>query len=112
MAAQIGGIGSGPLAPPPAGSGGEGPARTKRPEQAERGDSRDQVSISRAAQDLQSSLERVPDVRTERVAQLRAEVEQGTYEVDSQAVADRLLRDSVIDNALTAEAQQGKARGG
>jgi negative regulator of flagellin synthesis FlgM len=43
----------------------------------------DQVDISHEA-DLASRLQDVPDVRADRVASIRAEIEAGTYETDAK----------------------------
>lgn len=36
-----------------------------------------------------------PDVRADKVAQLRAAVREGSYKVDAKAVADRILKDNM-----------------
>jgi len=48
------------------------------------------------AADGHSSL---PEARAEKVARLREKIESGAYEVDSEAVADRLV-DSFIEELL------------
>ena len=54
----------------------------------------DEVSISQQAQDLQRLLSAVgdqPDVREARVAELRQQLADGTYDVDAAAIAARLV---------------------
>ncbi|NLO05464.1 MAG: flagellar biosynthesis anti-sigma factor FlgM [candidate division WS1 bacterium] len=46
----------------------------------------DEVKAARAA------LAEVPEVRAERVAELKAQVEAGTYRVDAERVADQILK--------------------
>lgn len=65
--------------------------------------SADQVDISEKARMLQK-LNRLAtvggEVRTERVAELKAEIESGNYTPDAEQVAEKLLRSTVIDNIL------------
>ena len=54
----------------------------------------DEVSISQQAQQLQRLLSAVsdqPDVREARVAELRQQLAEGTYDVDAAAIAARLV---------------------
>ncbi|MBI2889674.1 MAG: flagellar biosynthesis anti-sigma factor FlgM [Nitrospirae bacterium] len=63
----------------------------------------ERVSISEAARDVAAAKSRVsllPDVRSERVEELRDAVANGSYDVDSHAVADRLLRETLLDLLL------------
>jgi negative regulator of flagellin synthesis FlgM len=56
---------------------------------------RDQVSFSDQARLLsqaREAMQQVPDVRAERVASLRAEIEAGTYQVPVAALTRHLLR--------------------
>ena len=56
---------------------------------------RDQALVSDQARLLsqaRASLTQVPEVREERVAALRAEIEAGTYQVPVAALTQRLLR--------------------
>lgn len=57
--------------------------------------SADKVEISSFGQDLQIAKKAVsesPDVRAERVAELKAKVQNNTYEVDAESFADMLLK--------------------
>ena len=54
----------------------------------------DQVRLSQRAQEVQAAraaLAEVPEVRQERVAELKAKIEAGTYKVDPYKVAERIL---------------------
>ncbi len=54
----------------------------------------DQVEISSVGQDLQIAKKAVadsPEVRAERVAELKTKIDNGTYEVDMDSFADVLL---------------------
>jgi len=59
----------------------------------------DKVSLSRSAADLrvaQRALESSSDVNLDKVNELRQQIEQGTYRVDSDKLAEDLLRESII----------------
>lgn len=51
---------------------------------------------SREAQQIQGAIENEPEVREEKVAALKEAVETGRYQIDNEAVADKLV-DSFID---------------
>ena len=54
----------------------------------------DQVMLSQRAQEVQAAREalaEVPEIRQDRVAELKARIEAGTYQVDSHRVAERIL---------------------
>ena len=56
--------------------------------------SRDQVEISsfgKAYQVAKSAVSNAPDIREDKVADIKARVENGTYEVSSESFADKLL---------------------
>ena len=54
------------------------------------------VSISQAGQELHQYTEamaNLPDVRQERIAKIQAAIEQGTYSVSAEDLADKLIQD-------------------
>jgi len=54
----------------------------------------DTVVISDAAKRIQEAtrqLEEIPDVREDKVAQLKAQVENGTYEINAEKIADKMI---------------------
>ena len=60
-----------------------------------------QIDISTTAQDIlkaQKYLNRLPDVREERVAALKAQIENGTYNVSGEDIADLMIRRTLADN--------------
>lgn len=74
----------------------EPPAESRRAERLARVDqpAGDQVTISRQArlvQELRQRIEAEPDVRADKVAELRAAIQQGKYRVDSRDIADKML---------------------
>ncbi len=61
----------------------------------------DTVALSDAAkkiQETQKQLEAIPDVREDKVAQLKEQIEKGTYEIDEEKTADKMLRDSLLND--------------
>lgn len=54
----------------------------------------DQVSFSTVGKDMQiakNALSSVPDIRQDRVDELRASIANGTYQVSAESFADKLL---------------------
>ncbi len=64
-----------PINPPHRNSASAAPAAPERAHQS------DQLDISREA-DLASRVRDLPDIRAQRVAQIRAQIEAGTYETE------------------------------
>jgi negative regulator of flagellin synthesis FlgM len=65
----------------------------------------DTVVISEAAkriQETRAKLDEVPDVREDKVAELRDQIQNGTYQVDAQKTAEKLLKEQ-LGNAAIAE---------
>lgn len=65
--------------------------------------SADQVDISEKARTLQKLNQLAAlggEVRIERVEQLQAEIKAGTYTLDTEKIAEKLLRSTVIDKIL------------
>jgi negative regulator of flagellin synthesis FlgM len=63
----------------------------------------DTVVISDTAkriQEAQSKIQSIPDVRTEKVAELKARIENGTYEINPDKIADKMIRESLINDLL------------
>ena len=63
----------------------------------------DTVVISDAAkriQEIRSQLDEVPDVNEEKVAQLRQEIENGTYEINADKIAGKMIREGLINDGV------------
>ena len=63
----------------------------------------DTVVISDAAkriQEVRSQLDEVPDVNEEKVARLRNEIENGTYEINADKIAGKMLREGLINDGI------------
>jgi negative regulator of flagellin synthesis FlgM len=74
----------------------------KAPEKAEQNTAKtDTVNISDAAKEIQEvrkQLDAIPDVRAEKVEQLKNQIESGTYEVKSEEIADKMLREALFND--------------
>ena len=54
----------------------------------------DRLEISKEAQDYQFAMEKlkdIPQIRKDRVEKLKIQVQNGTYQVDSGKIADKIL---------------------
>ena len=63
----------------------------------------DTVVISDAAQRIQevrSQLDAVPDVDEEKVAQLKKQIEDGTYEINADKIAGKMISEGLINERL------------
>ena len=61
----------------------------------------DSVELSQTAKELQAArkiIEQVPEIRTDKVAQLKAQIENGTYDIDSDKIAEKLLQESLSND--------------
>ncbi len=61
----------------------------------------DTVVLSDTAKKIkeaQTQLEAIPDVREDKVAQLKEQIENGTYEIDEEKIADKMLKDSLFND--------------
>jgi negative regulator of flagellin synthesis FlgM len=58
------------------------------------------VDLSTKAKDIQqakSALSSVPDVREQKVAELKSQVEQGAYKVSGEKIAEKMVGESIVD---------------
>jgi negative regulator of flagellin synthesis FlgM len=58
----------------------------------------DKVSLSASARDLQvaqDAMSMAPDVRTDKVQDVRSAIDSGNYKVDAQQVADKIIGFSI-----------------
>lgn len=74
-------------------------ATSEQPEkQQAKADTVELSDAGKRVQEAHKQLESVPDIREEKVAQLKEQVENGTYEVDAEKVADKMLRESLLND--------------
>jgi flagellar biosynthesis anti-sigma factor FlgM len=63
----------------------------------------DSVSLSPQARFLQSAREalgEVPEIREEKVAAIRAQIEAGTYKVDGEKIAGKMIAEGLLNAHL------------
>lgn len=63
----------------------------------------DNVELSQSVKDVQFAnemIKSIPDVRDDKVARLKSEIENGTYRIDSEKIADKMINESIINDLL------------
>jgi negative regulator of flagellin synthesis FlgM len=63
----------------------------------------DKVEFSQTARDVKEAreqLDSIPDVREEKVKEVKAQIQEGTYKVDGKKIAFNMIRDSLIDEIV------------
>jgi negative regulator of flagellin synthesis FlgM len=63
----------------------------------------DTVVLSDAAKRVQEArrqLDDIPDVREEKVLQLRSQIQNGTYEINADKIADKMIKEGLLNDAL------------
>ena len=63
----------------------------------------DTVVISDAAKRVQEArrqLEDIPDVREDKVSQLRSQIQNGTYEINADKIAGKMIKEGLFNDAL------------
>jgi negative regulator of flagellin synthesis FlgM len=61
----------------------------------------EQIAISSKAKDIQKATEvanAAPDIRTEKVAQIKAKIEGGNYRVSSEQLAEKVLENIITES--------------
>ncbi len=57
--------------------------------------------MSRKAQELQKArkaLKDIPDVREDKVARIKKQIENGTYEIDAEETAEKMIKESLTND--------------
>ena len=49
---------------------------------------------------IKKILKETPDIRKEKVAEIRAAIKNGTYVVDSRKIAEKMIRESLLQQKL------------
>ena len=60
----------------------------------------EKVDLSTMAKDIQqakNALSKLPDVREEKVQELKSQVEKGTYNVSGEKIAGKMVEESIVD---------------
>ena len=69
--------------------------QTQSTEKTQKVKATDEVQISEAGRDFQiakMALQEVPDVREDKIAAIKSSMEAGTYQVDSNSFADKVIQ--------------------
>lgn len=80
--------------------GVKGPSRAHKAEQAGAVQPADDAALSTASQEISKALaliSKTPDVRADKVAALKAQIEAGTYQVSGADVADSVWARALAD---------------
>jgi len=62
--------------------------------------SQDRVLLSPMAKEIQmamNQMQAIPDVRVEKVAEIKNQIEQGSYQVSSERIAHRIMAESLLN---------------
>ena len=65
--------------------------------------SKDEVVLSPEARKIQQAKELIdslPDIREEKVAEIRARIEAGEYEIDGEKVAEKIIQESLSNELI------------
>ena len=74
-----------------------GESREKRPSPKDRVEDPSLIDAAQKALDL---IEKAPDIRRDRVEEIKKGLEAGSLKFDSKLIADRLLQESILNELL------------
>jgi negative regulator of flagellin synthesis FlgM len=78
-------------------------SKEKGGERSEEVLSKDQVTVSEKAKEigrLQVEVSKLPEIRADRVEEIKNAINAGTYNVKGEAVAGKLLKEAIIDSLV------------
>ena len=55
---------------------------------------------AKKVQEAQKQLETIPDVREDKVAQLKEQIENKTYKMDEEKIAGNMIKDALLNDLL------------
>ena len=75
------------------------------PEEAPKGGglTEDRVALSPEAkqiQEVRKRLDSLPDVREDKVAEIKEQIAAGTYTIDGEKIAFKMIRESILDGSI------------
>jgi flagellar biosynthesis anti-sigma factor FlgM len=76
---------------------GKNQAAQSQPAQDPQTDTVDLSDQSKEMKTIYTVQQMAPDIRTERVDEVKKLVDQNSYQVDSDAVADKMIQESILD---------------
>ena len=56
--------------------------------------------MAKELQKANEQLKEIPDVREDKVNQLKSQIENGTYKVDSEKTADKMVKESIVNQYI------------
>jgi negative regulator of flagellin synthesis FlgM len=51
-------------------------------------------------QEARRQLDDIPDVREDKVSQLRSQIQNGTYEINADKIADKMIKEGLLNDVL------------
>ena len=63
----------------------------------------DKVVLSQEAKKIQEAkklMDSIPDIREEKVAKIKAQIENGTYQVEEKKLAAKIIKESLLNELL------------
>ena len=63
----------------------------------------DKVVLSQEAKKIQEAkklMDSIPDIREEKVAKIKAQIENGTYQVEEKKLAAKMIKESLLNELL------------
>lgn len=72
----------------------------KTPERSEEVLTKDQVTVSEAAKNiarLMVEVSNIPDIRADKVEELKSAINSGTYEIKGSEIAGKIIKEALID---------------
>ena len=63
----------------------------------------DSVELSQEAKTMGKAMEvldNLPDIREEKVAEIRERIASGTYQVDGKKIAEKMIKESMLNNLI------------
>jgi negative regulator of flagellin synthesis FlgM len=76
-------------------------AANQKPESAGQVSGGEHIALSAKAKGIQKALETVqtsPDIRSEKVAEIKSQIANNTYQVDSGALAEKILQEILTES--------------
>ncbi len=75
----------------------------KAPERSEEVITKDQVTVSEAAKNisrLMVEVSNIPDIRADKVEELKNAINAGTYEVKGSEIAGKIIKEALVDKLV------------
>jgi negative regulator of flagellin synthesis FlgM len=67
-------------------------------QQAPKTDTVDISETAKRVQDAKTRLDAIPDVRADKVAELKNQIQNGTYEIQPDKIANKMIRESLLND--------------